>query len=209
MVSFETYNFPVQFVDFYCWEKRSHFNCLKIRISLLVIHFAPTPSSRVLWLSWWRHQMETFSALLALCVGNSPVTGDFPSQRPVTRCFDVFFQLRLNKRLSKQSWGWLWRHCNVCNNHTTRRLRRNQGLPQIMVMPFYQYMIPVIKIRRSHDRLIFTMEILTPEKKDSVILSSASLSCSYQDSHSSTKWQPWCFIMNDEIVVSIDISHVA
>ena len=71
--------------------------------------------------SWWRHQMETSSALLALCVGNSPVTGEFPSQRPVTRSFDDFFNLRLNKQLSKQSRGWwfetpsrsLWRHCNV------------------------------------------------------------------------------------------------
>ena len=46
--------------------------------------------------SWWHHQMETFSALLALCAGKSPVTGDFPAQRPVTRSFDVFFDLRLN-----------------------------------------------------------------------------------------------------------------
>ena len=38
----------------------------------------------------WRHQMETFSALLALCEGNPPVTGGFPSQRPVTRSFEVF-----------------------------------------------------------------------------------------------------------------------
>ena len=53
--------------------------------------------------SWWRHQMETFPALLALCEGNPPVTGGFSSQRPVTRSFDVFFALRLNKRLSKQS----------------------------------------------------------------------------------------------------------
>ena len=65
--------------------------------------------------------METFSALLAICAGTSPVTGEFSSQRPVTRSFDVFFDLRLNKRLSKQSWCWgfetpsfpLWRHCNV------------------------------------------------------------------------------------------------
>ena len=49
---------------------------------------------------WWRHQMETFSALLALCAGNSPDTGEFPSQRPVTRSFDVLFDLRMNKRLS-------------------------------------------------------------------------------------------------------------
>ena len=67
---------------------------------------------------WWRHQMETFSALLAICVGNSSVTGEFPEQRTATWSFDVFFDLRLNKRLSKQSWGrWfetpsrpLWRH---------------------------------------------------------------------------------------------------
>ena len=47
--------------------------------------------------------------------------GEFPAQRPVTRSFGVFFDLRLNKRLSKQSWGWwfemppwsLWRQCNV------------------------------------------------------------------------------------------------
>ena len=45
-------------------------------------------------------------ALLALCARNSPVTGEFPSQRPVKRSFDVFYDLRLNKRLSKQSWGW-------------------------------------------------------------------------------------------------------
>ena len=65
--------------------------------------------------------METFSALLALCAGNSPATGEFPAQRPVTRSFDVFFDLRMNKRLSKQSWGWwfetpscsIWRHCNA------------------------------------------------------------------------------------------------
>ena len=70
--------------------------------------------------SWWRHQMETFSALLAICAGNSPVTGEFPAQRPVTWSFDVFFDLRLNQRLSKQSWGWWFetpscRHCNVLN----------------------------------------------------------------------------------------------
>ena len=55
--------------------------------------------------TWWRHQM---------------VTGEFPAQRPVTRSFDVFSDLRLNKRLSKQWCGWwfetpsrpLWRHCN-------------------------------------------------------------------------------------------------
>ena len=47
--------------------------------------------------------MEKFSALLAICAGNSPVTGEFSSEKPVTQSFDVFFDLRLNKQLSKQS----------------------------------------------------------------------------------------------------------
>ena len=74
-----------------------------------------------IYVSWWRHQMKPFSALLALCAGTSPGTGEFPAQRPVTRSFGVFFVLRLNKRLSKQSWGWwfetpsrsIWCHCNL------------------------------------------------------------------------------------------------
>ena len=64
--------------------------------------------------------METFSALLAICAGISLVPSEFPAQKPVTRNFDVFFDLRLNKRLSKQPWGWwfeklsrpFWRHRN-------------------------------------------------------------------------------------------------
>ena len=54
-----------------------------------------------------------------LC-GEFTSPSEFPTQRPVTRGFDFFFDLRLNKRLSKQPWGWwfetplwsLWRHCN-------------------------------------------------------------------------------------------------
>ena len=57
------------------------------------------------------------------CGGNSTVTDEFPSQMPVMRSFNVFFDLCLNKRLNEQSWGWwfetpscsLWRHCNVIN----------------------------------------------------------------------------------------------
>ena len=71
-------------------------------------------------IAWWRHQMETFSAFLAICAGNSPTTGEIPAQKPVTQNFDVFVDLRLDERLSKQSWGWwfetpwrpLWHHNN-------------------------------------------------------------------------------------------------
>ena len=70
---------------------------------------------------WWRHQMDAFSVSPALCGGNSPVTGESPSQRPVTPSFKIFFDLRLNKRLSKPPIGrWFetplrssWRHYNV------------------------------------------------------------------------------------------------
>ena len=73
----------------------------KETIKLLVLHEGDRSPA-----TWWRHQIETFSALLAICAGNSPVTGEFPAQRPVMRSFDAFFDPRLIKRLSKQWWGW-------------------------------------------------------------------------------------------------------
>ena len=98
---------------------------------LFVLNGVLSISCEVPVLTWWRHQMITFSTLLTLCAGNSPVTGAFPSQRPVTRSFDAFFHLRLNKSLSKQSWGWWfetpscssWRHCigsRWLDSHTLR-----------------------------------------------------------------------------------------
>ena len=62
-----------------------------------------------------------------LSAGNSPVPGEFPTQRPVTRSFDVYYDLRPNKRLSKQSWAWwfetlsppLWRNRNVFSRRNT------------------------------------------------------------------------------------------
>ena len=72
--------------------------------------------------------------------------GEFPAQRPVTRSFDVFFDLRPNKRLSKQPWGWwfetsswsLWRQCNDGNPYTGKTayltwggMWRPQSLPAV------------------------------------------------------------------------------
>ena len=92
---------------------------------LLVV--SPIPSARIenfrsiIWLVHddvikWKY----FRVTGPLC-GEFNGPGEFPAQRPVTRSFDVFFDLRLNKRLSKQPWGWwfetlawsLWRHRNV------------------------------------------------------------------------------------------------
>ena len=66
-----------------------------------------------LFRSWWRLHMETFSALLAICARNSPVTGEFPSQRPVIQSFDVFFDFC--------AWmnGWV-------NNREASDLRRHR-----------------------------------------------------------------------------------
>ena len=77
------------------------------------------------------------SALLVLCEGNPPATGGFPSQMPVTRCFDVFFDLRLNKRLNKQSrrrrfetpLHSLWRHCNIISFYIGSHYEDQVGHP--------------------------------------------------------------------------------
>ena len=68
-----------------------------------------------------RHQMETFPALLTFCAKNSSVTGEFPAQRPVTRNFDVFFDLRLKKN------GWI-------NNREAGDLRRHRAYYDVTVM---------------------------------------------------------------------------
>ena len=47
--------------------------------------------------------MELLSALVEFCAGNSPIPGELPAQRPVTRSFGILFDLRLNQRLSKQT----------------------------------------------------------------------------------------------------------
>ena len=103
---------------YYSTESRLHLRCNR---NNNVIYFATyIILALVTSISWWRHQMEIFSALLSFCEGNPQETGGFPSQRPVTRSFDVFFDLWV-KRVSKQSrrrwfetpWRSLWRHCYV------------------------------------------------------------------------------------------------
>ena len=49
----------------------------------------------------WKHFLRYWPFVR----GNSPVTGELPAQRPVTRSLDVFLNMRLNKRLSKHWWG--------------------------------------------------------------------------------------------------------
>ena len=85
---------------------------------------APQPMNVTGMFLFYFHMMTSSTGNI-FCVtgplwGNSPVTGEFPSQRPVTRSFDVLCYLHLNKQLCKQWWGFrfetpsrlLWRHCN-------------------------------------------------------------------------------------------------
>ena len=135
-----------------------HWLCLRRRI-LGTVEMTPLNMGVFVIVPWLRHQMETFSALLALCAGNSPVTGEFPSQRPVTRSFDVFFDLRLNKRLSKQSWGWwfetpsrpLWRHCNGSYD-----IKRDQQWASEYRLPTKRFgAVTVVIIRETCCRVIY------------------------------------------------------
>ena len=82
-------------------------------------------------ISWWRHQMETFFPLLALCAGNSPVTSELPSQRPMTRSFDFFFWSvpRTN--------GWV-------NTREAGDLRRHRGHYDVIVMMIALYALLAI-----------------------------------------------------------------
>ena len=95
-------------------------------------------------ITWWRHQMETFSALLAICAGYSPVIGEFPTQKPVTRSFDGFFDLRLNER-------WV-------NNRETSDLRPHRAHYDVTVIvdlnEFSQYFShTVIAVMWAHWRV--------------------------------------------------------
>ena len=74
------------------------------------------------YLSWWRNDMGTLSALLPLCDGNPPLTDGFPPQRVGNTGFDVLFDVRLNRRLNTQASCWwfetmtpIWRRRNVVN----------------------------------------------------------------------------------------------
>ena len=124
-----TGEFPAQMASYaenvsIWWRHHGSFLFYHRSVSWRLKHLASLNLYVVPMWTWWRHQMETFSALLALCAGNSPVTDEFPLQRPLTRSFDVFFDLRLSKRLSKHSWDWwfetlsrpLLRHCNGISN---------------------------------------------------------------------------------------------
>ena len=94
----------------------THFFCLIVRICVLILLSSSNRKYDMMTSS-----NENIFRVTGPLYGEFTGPGEFPAQRPVARGFDVFFNMRLNKRLSKQPRGWrfetpsspLWRHCNV------------------------------------------------------------------------------------------------
>ena len=113
--SFKTFQVKGKLLMSFCVQSSLHSPAMKSR---------KDSNTTLSCYAWWRHQMEIFSLLLALCEGNPLVTGGFPSQRLVMRSFGVLFDLRLSKQLSTQSTRRsfetpsrsLWLHCYVLYN---------------------------------------------------------------------------------------------
>ena len=138
----------------------------------------------------------------ALCAGNSPVTGEFPSQRPVTWSFDVFFDLRLNKRLIKHSKDAsdLRRHCphydvTVMLIHTHNM--RLHWKPRIIMMPT---LLSLVATRGCHNDYIQCHEWLRDWHRDNSWAFSVQVCFSYEKCsciEAKRKWPnllelPWC-----------------
>ena len=114
------------------------------RMDSTFLQLQSTGKVRPRFITWWCHQMEPFSTLLDLCARNSPVAGEFPSQKSEPRGFEVFFDLSLNKRLSKQSRRqWfetpsrsLWRHYNENRKLASQRnVKKYTFLPSVSTAP--------------------------------------------------------------------------
>ena len=115
-------------------DLRIPINKTRLKIAVLIWHLGLPGANELMGI-----MMTSSYGNIFRVTGHLPVPGEFPSQRPVTRSFDVFFDLRPNKRLSKQWWGWwfetpscpLWRQCNVppgsyCWGYYTGTLQSNQ-----------------------------------------------------------------------------------
>ena len=110
-------------ITFRILDARSKLICVSANDAIFYYHIPLLTISAIFLGLWWRLQMQTFSALLAFCVGNSSVTGEFPAQRPVTRSFDVFLDLSLD----------------LANNREVGDLRRHRAHYDVIVMHIYLF----------------------------------------------------------------------
>ena len=131
--------------------------------------------------TWWRHQMETFSALLALCVGNSPVTGGFPPQRQVTRSFDVFFDLR--QKIKK-----IW-----VNNREAGVLRPHRAHYSVIIMTR-----PIFLTWINHDFLHHFREEFADNIAHVHDISTLNMHCCYSRLTHNCHMETWNYRVNPE-----------
>ena len=83
--------------------------CLKLNLIIyfMVIYLDFEVTAEGFVASWWRRDMDKLSTLLALCEGNPPVAGGFPSQRTSdVKLWCFFFAVNLNKLLNKHLSCW-------------------------------------------------------------------------------------------------------
>ena len=141
--------------------------------------------------------METFSALLDNCAGNSPVTGEFPAQRPVTRTFDVFFDLWLNKRLSKQSWDWWFEtpSCSLWRHYFDERVGVSWGTTSVGTLATFCYF---------YSSVFFLRNIWCSYENDFVI---APPTCckSQEETNYSAEWWHWVFLIDKTVRISYGV----
>ena len=141
--------------------------------------------------------METFATLLAPCAGNSPATNEFPSQRPVMRSFEVFFDLRMNKWLSKQSiCRWfetpscpLWRHCNVVLIAQIKVIPCHRPLANFCIVAMY-------KFRITSDWQIYVPEVFCYCYVDSISVKLYPWAKNFHFIHAIVKLERWYRHMN-------------
>ena len=121
---------------------------------------------------WWRHQMETFSMLLALCEGNSPVNSSHKGQWRGALMFSLNYVWI--KRLSKQSWGWcferpsrsLRRHCNV----NSSPLDKMAAFSQAIFSDAFREWNPI-----DNNQALVQIMVLAPNRRRAVIWTNADL----------------------------------
>ena len=109
------------------WQVQKHRLCRCTFLSQVYIQNEKSPSVISRHVSWRRLHMESSSVLMALCAGNPHVTGEFPSQRPMTRSFDVFFDLRLDNNRDSGDLGHHRAHYKVAVMHFSKNHMTSTG----------------------------------------------------------------------------------
>ena len=140
--------------------------------------------------TWWHNQMETFATLQVLCAGSSPVTGGFPAQRPVTWSFDVFFDLRLNKLLSKQLWGW-WFETLLCPSWSRSNESWVSAVLEACGVNLYQICLSLKKKKKKKQKKTMPFHCVSNELDEWHLMYSYVYLLQEQNAQNHNLWHTW------------------